>query len=73
MVLLVGCSMPQTMVQEDPRCTMIPEVGKCRAHFQKYYFDTQSVTCKAFVWGGCGGVVPFDSLETCEAACRPSR
>ena len=31
----------------------------------KFYFD-EVQECKEFTWGGCGGVVPFDTLEECQ-------
>ncbi|MBN2895775.1 MAG: BPTI/Kunitz domain-containing protein [Campylobacterales bacterium] len=73
MILHTGCTPTQTPASPDPRCETVPQTGKCRGHFEKYYFDASSATCKTFVWGGCGGVVPFDSLEACEAACISSR
>ncbi|MBA4146415.1 MAG: proteinase inhibitor I4 serpin, partial [Cytophaga sp.] len=26
--------------------------------------------CKEFIWGGCGGVVPFETLEECKGGCQ---
>lgn len=50
----------------DDRCSLEPEVGPCDAAFQKYYFDKEEQRCKEFTWGGCGGVVPFHTLEECK-------
>ena len=47
-------------------CDLTPETGRCRAAIPKYYWDAEACACKEFIWGGCGGVVPFDSLEECE-------
>lgn len=55
--------------EESPACSLIPDAGPCDAAFPKYYYDRESVSCKEFIWGGCEGVVPFDTLEECEAAC----
>ncbi len=49
------------------RCQLIPETGPCRAYFIKYYYDKNEKKCKEFVWGGCEGVVPFNTLEECKA------
>ena len=38
-------------------------------HIVIYYFDLNTFTCEEFVWGGCNGIVPFWTLEDCEAAC----
>jgi len=40
----------------------------CLAAIPIYYFDQTTQQCTMFVWGGCGGIVPFDNLEECEAA-----
>ncbi len=49
------------------KCAQIPETGSCKAAFKRYYFDKAEKKCKEFVWGGCNGVVPFDTLEECES------
>ncbi len=46
-------------------CSLIPEVGPCNAAFKKYYFNQQTMKCDSFVWGGCNGVVPFQTMEEC--------
>ncbi|HPD55637.1 MAG TPA: DUF2330 domain-containing protein [Smithellaceae bacterium] len=51
------------------KCSLKPETGPCKAFFKKYYYDAGSKTCKSFIWGGCGGVVPFDTLEDCNKTC----
>lgn len=52
---------------EPSRCDLVPEIGNCFAHFTKYYYDKTEQKCKEFVWGGCGGVVPFHTLEECQS------
>ena len=47
-------------------CTLEPNRGPCEAYIPKYYFDSDAGVCKEFIWGGCGGVVPFDTLEECQ-------
>ena len=49
-------------------CTLSPEPGMCFAAIQMYYFNQETQQCQDFTWGGCGGVVPFESLSECEAA-----
>jgi len=53
----------------NSRCELKPETGRCRAYFKKYYFDSDKKSCEEFVWGGCGGVVPFHSKSECEKSC----
>ncbi len=50
----------------DVRCSLAPEIGPCFALITKYYFDSEENRCKQFDWGGCDGVVPFDTMEECE-------
>jgi len=51
-------------------CTLAPEAGSCQALFIRYYYDQTDGICKEFNWGGCDGVVPFETLEACqECAC----
>ena len=52
---------------QDP-CTLEPNSGPCMAAVPKYYFDQETQQCTMFTWGGCGGVVPFNSLSECEAS-----
>ena len=48
------------------KCDLIPDPGLCKAYFPRYYFDKKEGKCKEFIWGGCDGVVPFQTLEACE-------
>ncbi|MAZ30635.1 MAG: hypothetical protein CMP57_00910 [Flavobacteriales bacterium] len=59
--------MPDCSSNSDA-CTLIPDPGMCEAAIQKYYFNQETQQCEDFSWGGCGGVVPFESLAECEAA-----
>ncbi len=47
-------------------CDLEPDPGLCKASIIKYYFDKTEGKCKEFVWGGCDGVVPFETLEACK-------
>jgi hypothetical protein len=51
------------------RCRLKPVGGPCKAIFEKYYFDAGTNTCKTFFYGGCEGVVPFETQEACDKAC----
>lgn len=52
------------------RCGLKPEKGPCKAIFWKYFFDSGSGKCKEFMWGGCGGVVPFETEKECRELCE---
>ena len=54
---------------KSDRCSLKPDAGPCKAYFPKYYYDKNDKKCKQFVWGGCRGVVPFDTMEECEKRC----
>lgn len=54
---------------EVNRCTLIPDAGLCEAAIQRYFFDQSAGECTTFLWGGCGGVVPFQTLAECQQAC----
>ena len=47
-------------------CELLPDPGPCFAAIPKFYFDSDAEECKEFTWGGCGGVVPFDTFEACQ-------
>ncbi|MFN0037241.1 MAG: BPTI/Kunitz domain-containing protein [Saprospiraceae bacterium] len=51
----------------NDRCQLEPDPGPCEAYMPRYYYDKQEKKCKEFIWGGCWGVVPFETLEACQA------
>ena len=53
--------------QPNDRCQLEPHPGNCLAAFRRYYYDKKEKKCKEFIRGGCGGVVPFETLEECKA------
>lgn len=59
---LLGCGGP-------PECELEPDPGDCDANFTRYYYDAELGECMEFTWGGCEGVVPFDSWLACDATC----
>jgi hypothetical protein len=64
-ILLVNCHDVQEC-EKSERCDLVPDPGLCKAYFPKYYFDKADGTCKEFIWGGCNGVVPFETMEECK-------
>lgn len=65
-MLLLNCSEDS---DKNERCSLEPDAGLCLAAFQRYYYDMADKKCKSFTWGGCGGVVPFETMEECEKGC----
>jgi hypothetical protein len=53
-------------------CDLEPDGGLCNAAIPRYYFDKEEQKCKEFIWGGCDGTVPFETLEECRACERGS-
>ncbi len=64
-LLILGCQKECT----NPSCSLLPDAGLCKAAFKRYYFDQNEQKCKEFFWGGCGGVVPFETLKACQEQC----
>lgn len=48
-------------------CALEPDPGNCKAWIPKYYYDQGDKICKEFIWGGCGGAIPFGSIKECKA------
>ena len=68
LILLTGCA--TTNKKLDSKCYSLPKSGKCKAMFTKYYFDFENGVCKTFIWGGCGGNIPFQTIEECKKTCE---
>jgi hypothetical protein len=58
--------------QRNPkaRCDLKPDGGPCKGLFSKYYYNPKTKKCEEFAYGGCGGVVPFETKEECEELCE---
>jgi Kunitz/Bovine pancreatic trypsin inhibitor domain len=74
LLLLILCSFSSGCDKKDDdpteceqNCNLEPEVGPCNAAFPRYYYDKTEKKCKQFTWGGCAGVVPFETMEECES------
>ncbi|KAK6183298.1 hypothetical protein SNE40_010804 [Patella caerulea] len=53
------------------RCSLEKSRGKCGNFTLFYYFDTKSISCSPFWYGGCGGNDNrFATVEECKEACR---
>lgn len=65
-MLMLACNDSNSM---DDACYLIPDPGDCLAAFTRYYYDQDVNICSEFTWGGCGGVVPFESMAECKEGC----
>ncbi len=54
----------------ENRCLLIPDAGNGKAIIPRYYFDSTTQKCTAFNWGGVGGIVPFETLSSCQKSCE---
>ncbi|MAV64287.1 MAG: hypothetical protein CBD97_00780 [Pelagibacteraceae bacterium TMED237] len=68
-VLLVNMILNPSLGLPD-QCYLEPEPGQCLAAFDKYFFNQETNSCQMFIWGGCGGIVPFNSLLECQNICE---
>ena len=64
LVALTACA--GALSDADPY-TLVPDPGPCEGAFPRYYYDPTTRMCREFIWGGCRGVVPFETLEDCIA------
>ena len=65
LIALSSCSTTKS-IPTDCNCDLKPDKGNCRAMITKYYFDKEEGKCTEFIWGGCNGSVPFETLEECK-------
>ena len=51
-------------------CVAKARPGHCRGSIPKVYYDYRNNRCKTFYWSGCGGHVPYQTLEDCRRECE---
>ncbi|KAI8808605.1 hypothetical protein BJ742DRAFT_274678 [Cladochytrium replicatum] len=58
----------------DERCVLKPDPGHCKAAFPRFAYGIKDgenhPSCYLFIWGGCGGSVPFKTIEECRKSCE---
>ena len=64
-IVFTSCSTTKP-ITSGCNCDLEPDKGNCRAMITKYYYDKEERKCKEFIWGGCDGAVPFETLEECK-------
>lgn len=63
---LLSCEEKEAERVLPAQCRLEPDPGLCLAAFAKYYYNPKTGRCEQFTWGGCGGVVPFQTLQECK-------
>ena len=61
---------PEEEEELPEECYLEPDPGPCFGYMPMFYFDQDTYSCEMFVYGGCYGVVPFESLLECQNACE---
>lgn len=57
-------------IRVPARCTAAPDSGMCLAYIPRFFFNTTSMKCEQFVYGGCGGNEnKFDTIDECSQTC----
>lgn len=69
-LIFTACSHTKVEPTINKQCLEKPKSGMCKALFYKYYFDEKEGKCKKFAWGGCGGNIPFHTLDECKTSCE---
>ena len=57
---------------EKANCSLAlaPDEVRCEAAFKRAFFNPKTEKCEVFIYGGCGGVVPFFTVEECRLYCE---
>ncbi|XP_073997255.1 spondin-1 isoform X3 [Rhodnius prolixus] len=71
----ISCSdLPNCQLTPDQArevCQLPKVVGPCRGHFEKWFFDAVTHTCRKFAFSGCrGNRNQFSTQEECETICK---
>lgn len=51
-------------------CGLPPDSGPCLGYFPMFFYNSTSMECESFVYGGCGGNANrFNSYQECKRSC----
>lgn len=59
-----------TAAEGEDNCSIEPDEGRCHGHVERWYYDTESGTCKTFSYSGCyGNRNNFGTEQKCRDTC----
>ncbi|XP_057559990.1 colostrum trypsin inhibitor-like [Hippopotamus amphibius kiboko] len=63
----------QELFQTSPALCQLPPVrGPCKASLRRYFYNSTSIECEPFTYGGCqGNANNFETIEICLRVCKP--
>ncbi|XP_059155149.1 carboxypeptidase inhibitor SmCI-like [Physella acuta] len=69
-VLLIVFMIQLSAGDRPSDCQLNPDMGPCRGHFIRYFFNPSSGRCDLFIYGGCDGnnnnfMTRDECMETC--------
>uniref|UniRef100_H3D6Q0 Protein AMBP n=1 Tax=Tetraodon nigroviridis TaxID=99883 RepID=H3D6Q0_TETNG len=66
-----GSGMDQTFFNGSEACKAAPDTGPCFGSFQNYFYNSSSMSCELFSYGGClGNQNNFKDERDCLQRCR---
>jgi len=68
-LLIISCHCDDDKSSQCEQCNLIPDPGDCEAAIPRFFYNQQTNQCEEFTWGGCAGVVPFETLQECLDCC----
>jgi hypothetical protein len=71
-LILTGCGGGEAISKDElpVACVAKAKPGKCKGSIPKVYYDFRENRCKTFYWSGCGGFVPYQTMESCVKECE---
>ncbi len=70
LLVFTACSSNSNKIKLPEKCYEKGNTGNCRAYFIKYEYNQEKNKCQKFVYGGCGGNIPFNTLNECKRSCE---
>merc|ERR1712066_868289 len=60
--------------EEVDVCSQPRKTGRCRARFDRFYYNSKTGDCEAFTYGGCeGNGNNFQTIQLCRQKCMKSK